>query len=88
MPRARWTTADQFTWLEAQKPMFLQAVDKEDTAEFYRQVRKEFWEKWPLPQVTQAEIDKEGSVEKAEAAKKEKTNAVRRVASSNIRIAE
>jgi hypothetical protein len=75
MPRPRWTTPEQFNWLNAQKPAFSQAVDKDATAEFYQKIRQEFCEKWPLS-VTQAEIDKEGSAEKAEAAKRDKTNNV------------
>jgi hypothetical protein len=79
MPRARWTTAEQFNWLEAQMPKFLQAVGRDATSEFYKQTKKDFWEKWPLQPVTQAEIDEAGSVEKAEAPKREKTNSVRRL---------
>ena len=73
MTRQTWTTNDQKEWLDARKTAFLEAKQKELTSkEFFPQVVQEFREKWPVPPVTENEINFAGSVELATKVKRDK----------------
>jgi hypothetical protein len=78
MTRQKWTTEEQEAWLEERKPAFLLANQKKCAARnFYPDLVKEFRNKWPVPPVTQAEIDDAGSVELATRVKRDKYGKVR-----------
>ena len=66
MTHSKWTTKDQEAWLEERKPAFLVANQKKCTAkEYFPLVTKEFREKWPVPLVTEKEVEDAGSLEVA-----------------------
>ncbi|KIJ91185.1 hypothetical protein K443DRAFT_135548 [Laccaria amethystina LaAM-08-1] len=66
MTRRKWTTDEQEAWLEQRKAAFIEANQKKTAAkDFYPIVTKEFCEKWPMPPVTQQEVDNAGSIELA-----------------------
>jgi hypothetical protein len=79
MTRIPWTTNDQKEWLESRKAEYLAAnLNKTAAKEFFPVVFKNFREKWPVPQVTQEEIDEaDGSIELATKIKREKYDKVR-----------
>ena len=63
MTCATWTNEEQQNWLEARKAKFIEANQRRAVAkEFFPEIVKEFREKWPVPAVSQEEIDKAGSV--------------------------
>jgi len=69
---------EQEAWLEEQKPAFLLTNQTKCVARnFYPNLVKEFHDKWPVPPVTQAEIDDAGSVEHATRVKGDKYDKVR-----------
>ena len=66
MTHATWTNKAQHDWLEAHKANFIKANQRRAAAkEFFPDVVKEFHKKWPVPAVSQEEINKAGSVEHA-----------------------
>ena len=67
MTRSPWTSNDQKEWLESRKMEYLAAnINKTATKEFFPTVFKEFGEKWPVPPVTQEELNEaDGSIELA-----------------------
>ena len=69
-----WTTNDQKEWLESQKTKYLAAgINKTTAKDFFPAVFKEFHKKWPVPPVTQEEIEEaDGSIEIATKKKWEK----------------
>ena len=79
MTRSPWTSNDQKEWLESRKMEYLAAnINKTATKEFFPTVFKEFREKWPVPPVTQEELNEvEGSIELANKKKREKYDKVR-----------
>ena len=78
MTRQKWTTPEQEAWLEERKPDFLLTNQTKSAAKtFYPDLVKEFRDKWPVPAVTQAEIDDAGSIELATRAKRDKYDKVR-----------
>lgn len=79
MTRTPWTSDNQRVWLEARKTEFLAAnFNKTATKEFFPEVFKQFREKWPVPEVTQEEIEKaDGSMELATKKKRNNYDKVR-----------
>ena len=76
MTCATWTNKEQ-NWLEACKAKFIEANQRRAAAkEFFPEIVKEFWEKWPVPAVSQEEIDKAGSVGLATKTKHDKYDKV------------
>jgi hypothetical protein len=66
MTCSTWATNDQHEWLEAQKAQFIDVNQRKAAAkDFFPDVVKQFWEKWPVPSVSQEETDEAGSVELA-----------------------
>lgn len=77
MPRQRWATKEQEVWLEERNPAFLLANQKKAAAkDFFPLVVQEFRDKWPVPPVTQEEINAAGSLEVATRGKKNKYDKV------------
>lgn len=77
MTRATWTNEEQHNWLEAHKARFIEANQRRAAAkEFFPDIVKEFREKWPVPAVSQDEIDKAGSVGLATKTKRDKYDKV------------
>jgi hypothetical protein len=77
MTRRKWTTDEQEAWLEQRKAAFIEANQKKTAAkDFYPIVTKEFCEKWPMPPVTQQEVDNAGSIELATRVKQGKYDKV------------
>ena len=78
MTRSPWTSEDQRQWLDSRKTEYLTAnINKTATKEFFPTVFKEFWEKWPVPAVTQDEIQEaDGSIELATKRKRDKYDKV------------
>lgn len=61
MPRTPWTSDDQKDWLDLRKTEFLAAnLNKTATKDFFPAVFRDFREKFPVPVVTQEEIEKAG----------------------------
>ena len=84
MTRQKIMTKEQEAWLNEHKPAFLLANQRRAAAkEFFPTLVREFWEKWPVPEVSQKEINDAGSVELAE---KEKRVKYDKVDASPIRI--
>jgi hypothetical protein len=84
MTRQKIMTDEQEAWLNERKPALLLANQRKAAAkEFFPTVVKEFREKWPVAQVSQAEINDAGSVELAERIKRDKYD---KVDSSAIRM--
>lgn len=79
MTRTPWTSNDQKDWLESHKTEYLAAnINKTATKVFFPEIFKAFREKWPVPDVTQDEIDKaDGSIELATKIKRSKYDKVR-----------
>ena len=74
MTRATWATEEQHNWLEARKAQFIEANQKKVAAkEFFV---REFRENWPVPLVSQEEIEVAGSVEWATKNKRNKYDKV------------
>jgi hypothetical protein len=77
MTRQKWATKEQEAWLEERKAAFFSANQKKAAAkEFFPTVLQEFRDKWPVPQVTEEEINKAGSLELATKAQKDKYDKV------------
>jgi hypothetical protein len=77
MTRRKWTTEEQEAWLDLRKAAFLEANQKKNAGkEFFPIVTKEFREKWPVPPVTEQEINDAGSAELAMRAKQGKYDKV------------
>jgi hypothetical protein len=77
MPRQKWATKEQEEWLEERNPAFFLANQKKAAAkEFFPLVVQEFRDKWPMPEVTQEEINENGSLELATRVKKIKYDKV------------
>ena len=78
MTRTPWTTNDQKDWLESRKSEYLAAnINKTAAKEFFPAVFKEFREKWPVPPVTQDDIEEaNGSMEIATKVKRDKYDKV------------
>ena len=77
MTRAPWTDEEQHTWLEAHKAQFIEANQRRAAAkEFFPNIIKEFWEKWPVSAPSQEEINEAGSVELATKNKRDKYDKV------------
>lgn len=81
-----WMTNDQKEWLESHKSNYLAAnINKTASKDFFLAIFKEFREKWPVPPVSQDEIDDaKGSMELATKVKRDKYDKVR--ASCNEKI--
>jgi hypothetical protein len=74
MTRHPWTSEDQREWLESRKTEYLATASKE----FFPTLFKDFREKWPVPPVTQEEIEEnDGSIDLANKKKREKYDKVR-----------
>ena len=66
MTCATWATEEQHNWLEAWKAQFIEANQKKVAAkEFFPDVVREFRKNWPVPLISQEEIEVAGSVEQA-----------------------
>ena len=77
MTRTPWTTNGQKEWLESRKTEYLAAnINKTAAKEFFPTVFMEFREKWPVPPVTQEEIEEAGSMELATKKKRDKYDKV------------
>ena len=73
MTHRKWTTDEQEAWLEQQKAAFIEANQKKTAAkDFFPIITKEFREKWPMPPVTQQEVNDAGSIELATQVKQTK----------------
>jgi hypothetical protein len=79
MTRHPWTSEDQKEWLESRKTEYLAAnLNKTATKDFFPAVFKDFREKWPVPPVTQEEVDEaDGLIELATKKKRDKYDKVR-----------
>ena len=77
MTHATWTNEKQHNWLDAHKAKFIEVNQRRAAVkEFFPDIVKEFREKWPVPAISQEEIDKAGSVELATKTKHDKYDKV------------
>ena len=78
MTRSPCTSNDQKEWLESRKTEYLAAnMNNKAAKEFFPDIFKDFREKWPVPPVTQEEIDEaDGSIELATKNKRNKYDKV------------
>ncbi|KIL68679.1 hypothetical protein M378DRAFT_8154 [Amanita muscaria Koide BX008] len=71
MPRKRWTTPEQRSWLEERIPDFTQAQQDKTMGSFLGVVHQKWQEKWPAEEPTEEEIQAaKGNKERAEASKR------------------
>ena len=78
MGKKRWTTAEQFTWLEALIPGFVQAQENKAVSSFLKDVYDKWEKKWTIPPPTEEEVKSaKGNNQKALAIKLKGTENVR-----------
>ena len=69
MPRRRWTSTEQFNWLQEWVSQFSQAQESKELNPFFGEVYKAWFDKYPLDQLkAQEEGEKIKGLEQAEAA--------------------
>jgi hypothetical protein len=69
MPRRRWTSTEQFSWLQKWVPEFSEAQESKNYNPFFGEVYKAWFEEYPLDQLkAQEEGEKIKGLEEAEAA--------------------
>jgi hypothetical protein len=78
MTRSPWTSNDQKEWLESRKTEYLAAnMNNKAANETFPDIFKDFRKKWPVPPVTQEEIDEaDGPIELATKNKRNKYDKV------------
>jgi hypothetical protein len=70
MPKKRWTSAEQFSWLEERIPAFIQAQQAKITSTFLEDTHQKWQDKWPIEAPTDDELrSARGDVERALAVK-------------------
>ena len=70
MPRRRWTSTEQFNWLQKWVPEFSQAQESKNYNPFFGEVYKAWFEEYPLDQLKaqEEEGEKIKGLEEAKAA--------------------
>ena len=70
MPKKRWTTPEQRSWLEVCIPAFIQAQQDRAVSVFLDDTYRKWQEKWPVTAPTEEEVQgAEGNSERTVAAK-------------------
>lgn len=77
MGKKRWTTKDQFDWLEALLPGFIQAQRDKTTTQFFEKMYGDWHDKWPVKEPTEDEIETAGGSTEARASNLKAVETVR-----------
>jgi len=56
MPKKRWTTEEQRSWIEGRIPAFIQAQQNSLTGAFFEETHRGWRDLWPIEEPTQREL--------------------------------
>ena len=73
MPKKRWTTSEQRSWLEERIPLFIQAQQNKATSAFLDDIYRDWQERWPIEVPTEQELQSANGIEERALAVKRKT---------------
>jgi hypothetical protein len=77
MPKKRWTTAEQRSWLEERIPAFIEAQRQKTTSAFFDKTHQSWQKKWPVEAPTSRELQSaKGITERAIATKQKSVESV------------
>jgi hypothetical protein len=73
MPKKRWTSTEQRSWLEERIPPFIQAQQNKATSTFLDDIYRDWQERWPIEPPTEKELQSAKGIEERALAVKRKT---------------